>query len=571
MGEGAKARPLHLLKSKALAAFDISLLLAVWKTTEKEILYSVLLLSFMISILMLVFPLTLLQIYDRIIPNRSTSTLLWLFIAVLFAVTLGSLLKIVRTYVGAWADAKFEHKIGCKAFDTLLNCELTAYEEEGPGRHLKRITALQMLKQFYTGQALVAIVDIPFVVIFLLLITYIGGWLVIIPLLSIAASMWITYKNNTAFEGLLTGRQDHDDRRLNFILETISKIQTIKSNTMEAQMLRRFERLQKTSTFFDYKLTQRSAFLMSDSMAFSQLAVVLIVAFGGIMVFNGSFTVGALAACTLLSGQCMQPITAAISMWSRMETVKMAHNELEKILDLPVETSPDQIPLESIKGKIEFRNVGFQFSPSGPFLFKGLNFTLNPGEIMCIRGVQSCGKTTLFSLLMQLVKPTEGEILIDDRNLALFQPESIRKLIGYMPHVAQLFKGTIIENLTMFDTRYEERAKTLCKALDLSKIIESFTDGYDTKVATQTTDTLARGIQQQIMIVRALIHDPQIIIFDEADVTIDLEGDQKVRALLEQLKGHHTILIVSHRPSIMHLADKQYELVDGIMREINAQ
>jgi ATP-binding cassette subfamily C protein LapB len=169
---------------------------------------------------------------------------------------------------------------------------------------------------------------------------------------------------------------------------------------------------------------------------------------------------------------------------------------------------------------------------------------------------------------MGLVQPTEGEILIDDININEINPESLRKAIGYMPQTAVLFKGTILDNLVMFDYQYEEKAKALCKQFGLSKLIEYFPDGYDTKVATQTTDTLPRGMQQQIVIIRALARDPSILLFDEADVTIDLEGDQKIKEFMQSIKGIHTLIIASHRPSVIALADKKFIITQSEVRQL---
>ena len=566
MEDTVNKRTVAYWKQQLMSFFDISLFLSVWKDTDKDVIYSVLLTSLAISVLSLVFPLMLLQVYDRIIPHKSTSTLFWLFAGVSCAVLLSAGLKIVRVYVGAWADAKFEHRMGCRAFNAILNSQLSQYEKEGAGRHLKRMTSLQMLKQFYAGQALVSLVDIPFIVVCFLLIIYIGGWLVFVPILIVLVSVWLTFSNNVYFQSLLKERQSHDDRRLNFVLEIISKIQTIKSNTMEAQMLRRYERLQKTASVYDYKLTERSAYLMSDSIVFSQLAVILIVVFGSIMVFNGEFTVGALAACSLLAGQCMQPINALLHMWNRMQTIRIAHAELDKVLTLQPETQTLMPSIERPKGQIIFEDVSFRFYDDSPWILRHCNITIDPRQMICITGEQATGKSLIFSLMLRLANPTEGRILLDGTDIALIDPDSLRTVIGYMPQTAVLFKGTILENLVMFDMQLEARAKELCKAIGLSKIVEGFPDGYDTRVASQTSDTLPRGLQQQIVIVRALIRDPMIILFDEANITIDLEGDKRIRELLQKLKGNRTILIASYRPSILGLADKQYILEEGQLK-----
>ena len=227
-----KPKKKHGLIEKIINFTNFALPIKTWHST-REIVTSILLASFLINLLSLVFPLTLLQVYDRIIPNQSVSTLVWLVIAVFIAITLTALLRVLRSYVGAWADAKFEHIVGCKAFNTIMQCSLSEYEGEGTGKHLKRINALNTMRDFYAGQAMVSLVDVPFVVIFLLLIGYIAGWLVLVPIAMISLLLFATFMSSDKMRKLLLARQDHDNRRLNFIVETLSKIHTIKSNHAE--------------------------------------------------------------------------------------------------------------------------------------------------------------------------------------------------------------------------------------------------------------------------------------------------------------------------------------------------
>lgn len=544
---------------------NFALPLGAWKSS-REIILSILLSSLGVNIMALVFPLTLLQIYDRIIPNQAIDTLVWLFIAVLISLLIGALLKIARIYIGAWADAKFEHVIGCQALDKILNCNLSEYEKEGSGRHLKRISALSMLRSFYAGQALISLVDVPFAVIFLAMIAYIGNWLVLVPIIVIVGIFYAAFSNTTIFQVFLNQRRDHDDRRLNFIVETITKVHTIKSNTMEAQMLRRYERLQKYSSFYDYKMTQQSTNLLADSVSLSQLTIIMIVAFGSAMVFNGKMSMGALAACTLLAGRCLQPVSTLTGMWSRLQTIKVAHEELDKVLNMESDTSSDMQPVENLSGKIVFENVSFRYSRDEPLILNECNLTVMPNETISISGEGLSGKSSIIWLILKLLKPMSGRILFDDLDSAMIEPASLHQQIGYLPQKTVLFQGTILDNITLFEDEYETRAKQLAEQVGLSSFVEHLPDGYDTKIGTQASETLPRGILQRIVIARALIHNPKIILFDEANVTLDMEGDKKLKELLEKLSKDHTIIIITHRPSISKLAQKHYVLIEGKLR-----
>ncbi len=544
---------------------QFSLPVTAWKLS-REIIASILLVSFLINILALVFPLTLLQIYDRIIPNQSTHTLFWLVFSVFLSIIISAILQVTRSYVGSWADARFEHIIGCRAYENLMNCRINEYEKEGSGRHLKRISAISMLKNFYSGQLIVAVVDLPFVVIFLLLITYIGQWLVFIPIVIIAFLVYLVVKNSSNILKLFKTRQDNDDKRLNFIVETVSKIHTIKSNAMEAQMMRRYEHLQGKSTSFDYNANRLAADLSSDSMTFSQVSIVLVASFGGMMVFNGHLTVGALAACTLLVGRCLQPVNLLLNIWSRMQLVNVARDELNKVLEMQLESSQSLKKIKRPKGKIELQNISFRYQKDLPLLFDNFNMTIMPNETISISAENFSGKSTLMYFLMGMMRPSKGKILIDDQDIFSFQLESVRSHIAYMSGSTVLFKGTILENLTMFDKSLEKEAIKIVEEMGLSTFIEYLPDGFDTRLGYQSSEILSRGVMQRLAIARSLVKNPQIILFDEANIALDRKSDEKVIDYLKKNIGKYTIIIVSYRESLLSLASKRYIVKNGKLK-----
>lgn len=553
--------------SKLLALKELALPLKSWGET-RDIIACILLASLLVNMMSLVFPLTLLQIYDRIIPNQSVSTLTWLVVAVAISVIIIVVMRLLRGYVSAWADAKFEHIIGLEAFKKIMQCNLMEYEREGTGKHLKRLNALNTMRDFYAGQLLVSIVDVPFIFIFMILIAYIAGWLVLVPIFMVLVLFTSALLGTSKMSHLLTSRLDHDNRRLNFIVETLSKIHTIKSNTMEAQMLRRFERLQKSSSLQDYHVTRSGSNMMSESMTLSQLSLAIVVALGSIMVFHGNLTVGGLAACTLLVGRSLQPVSSVISLWSRMEAVKIAREEFDKVLTMRPESNPGLKKVETLRGEIEFKQVDFQHDADSPLIFNDLSIKISPNETISIQGDSATGKSTFFWLLMNLIKPTKGSILLDGQDIMTLDPYSLRQNIGLMPEDAIIFQGTIMENLTMFCSELEEKALEASKKVGLAGIIQHLADGYDTLVGQQAVANLARGVAQRIVIARALVRDPSIILFDEANVALDMDSDNKVRTLLQELQGTCTIILISHRPSYLSLAQRKYVLEEGRLRLI---
>lgn len=545
---------------------DYSLPLEAWNSTA-NVLTSIFMASFAINLLSLAFPLALLQVYDRVVPNDAMSTLTLLVVGVGVALLLESCFRIARSYVGAWADSKFEHITGCRAFSALVNSSLLDYEKEGSGIHLKRMNALGMLREYYAGQALISLADIPFVALILLIIGYIASWIVFIPLGIIFVYLLITFREADKLQGVLSERFGHDERRFNFIIETLTNIHTVKAITMEAQMQRRYERLQKVSAVHDYELSLKGSVSAVAGISVQQIMVILVVAAGSTMIIRGHLTIGGLAACTLLSGRCLQPINLIVGLWTRLQSIKLANDEVKTILAMKPEC-PDSLPaMPKVRGDIKFDNISFRYEENDSDLFTGLNLQIKAHETVAITGEGLKGKSTLAWLLMGIYKPTSGKVLIDNQDISLFKAESVRKQIAYLPQKAVIFQGTIMENLTMFRNKeLYDYAKKVCGILGIAEIIEHLPKGYDTNIGDQAIDTLSRGVMQRITIARALIQDPRIIIFDEANTAMDMKSDTVLREVLESIKGQRTMILITHRPSILKLADRVYKIDEHHLR-----
>lgn len=543
--------------------------LKAWNSTA-SVLMSILSASFIVNLLSLVFPLALLQVYDRIIPNNAMSTLTLLVVLVGIALVLEAFFRVARSYVGAWADAKFEHVTGCRAFKRMLQSSLLEYEKEGSGIHLKRMNALGMLREYYAGQALISVGDIPFILIILLVILYIGVWLVFIPIVIVLIYIFITLREARNLQSILENKFSHDERRFNFIIETLGNIHTVKAVTMEAQMQRRYERLEKLSAVYDYDLSMKSSVSSIAGISVSQIMVILIVACGSILVVQGQLTIGGLAACTLLSGRCLQPINQLIGVWTRLQTIKIAHADLKKILNMKRESRDNLPKMPKSKGGISVEDLSFRYGEKESWIFENLNFSIEPNEAIAITGEGLSGKSTLIWLLLGLFRPNKGKVLIDHQEIDQFNIDSVRKQIAYLPQKATLFKGTIMDNLTMFEeNKYRDYAIKICQIMGIDSVIERLPKGYDTMVADQAIDTLSKGVCQRIAIARALIKNPRIIVFDEANTAMDMQSDSILFKVLEQLKGQRTLILITHRPSILKLADRTFKLEQGQMRELN--
>ncbi len=521
--------------------------------------------SFTLNVLGLALPLALLQVYDRILPNEAESTLVLLMLGITGAVLLEGFLRLGRTYISGWAGAKFEHLAGVSAVERLLLTNLADFEREGSGVHLERLGSLNTLKDFYSGQAFLTLADIPFAVLFLGLIGYLAGALVFIPVTIFILFIVFAVFFGSRLKKAVGERMTADDRRYNFIIEVLSGIHTVKSMAMESQMLRRYERLQESCAVADGAVAMDSANAQSLGSIFSQLTTVAVVCGGALYVIEGHLTIGGLAACTMLAGRAMQPLQRGVGIYTRFQTILIARARLRELWKLKPESVAGMPRLGHVDGSLEMRDVAFRFNADDekPVL-ENINVKLRAGEAMGVAGDNGSGKTTLLWLMMGALRPSEGDVLVDGENLREFDPHSYRSQIAYLPQLGELFQGTIMENITMFrGEEYEEAATATAELLGLDEVVSQLPMGYETRVGDGASDALPRGIKQRIAIARALVDQPRIVLFDEANTAIDGAGDNILREMLEKLKGHATMVLVTHRPSMLKLCDQVFDLKGG--------
>ena len=522
--------------------------------------------SFTLNVLALVMPIVILQTYDRIVPNNSLETLLLLVVFVAGSLVLDALLRLGRTYVTGWAAARFEHRLGCSMASRLLSADLVAFERSAPGVHLDRMTAIDRLRDFYCGQSILVMVDLPFAILFLGLIAYLAGTLVLVPVAILVGFSLLAWKLGRRLRAAIENRSEVDDRRYNFIIELLTGIHTVKALGMEAQMVRRYERLQESSAGSGIEVNKLSGRAQSLGALFSNLTIVLTAGVGSIWVINGELTTGGLAASSLLAGRSLQPLLRAMGLWTQFQNVEVARGRVEEAMATPAEAPANLPVLPPVKGALKLEGVHFAYDADGPEIFSGVDLTVPAGAAIGIRGANGIGKSTLLRLMLRLYNPTEGRISVDGHDLAAFDPHSIREQVVYLPQQSVLFQGTIMDNLTGF--RGEEAiepALDIAVQLGLDSVIARLPDGYQSRVGESGADALPGGIRQRIAIAHAIARKPKVLLFDEANSYLDASGDAMLRALLETLKGQMTLVLVSHRPSLLQLAEELYEIRDGVL------
>jgi ATP-binding cassette, subfamily C, bacterial LapB len=508
-------------------------------------------------------PLATLQLYDRVIPGKGYASLQVLAGALVVALLLDTLLRLGQGRMISWSAARFEHETGCAAVRSFLTAKPASIEAVSPGVHVQRLNAVERLREFAVHQGLVALVDLPFAFVFLGLIWLIAPPLFVVTLLFLALAFGGAWWTGSRLRRAVHDRAEVDDRRISFLLETLGAAHTIKGAAIETSILRRYERLIEQAAGSGYNTAFISGVAQTLGSVSAQTLGFGIVALGAVLVLDHQLTVGGLAACSLLAGRALQPLLRAVGVFTQLYAVSEAADRLREVLDLPAGRPVAAKAREPDSALLQLNGVCFGYTPERQ-LISNVCLRIEPGVAISIMS-STPGKSTLLRLAAGLLDPDSGDITLGGIPLSELSPRTIARNIGYVPQQTTLFRGSLMDNLTMFerDRGSIERATALSAELGLDAHVMRLAQGYDTMVDDEGV-FLPRGVLQRLTIVRALVRSPRIVLFDDANTAFDHEADLQLRRLFHRLKQEgRALVLVSHRPSLLAMADHSYVLSNG--------
>jgi ATP-binding cassette, subfamily C, bacterial LapB len=522
---------------------------------------SLLLASTGINLLALALPIFILQIYDRVLPNAATTTLFVLIIGLAVVLVLDATLRALRAYVATWNGARFEHLARYRAVEQLLRAPLLQFERHTPGSYLERINAISSMRDFHASQVLLLAIDLPFALLFLGLIAYLGAWLALVPVALLVLFSCLAIAVGRSLRASTAARVEADKRRYDFIIEILRGMQTVKALALNAAMLRREESLQEDSAFAVRRVAYQGTLAQTLGGLFSQINLVMLVGFGALFVLDGRMTMGALAACTLLSGRALQPLQSAMGLWASFQGLRVARAGIADIMALPSEKT-GRIETPDIAGVVAVEDVAFRHGEQGPSVIDGVTLTVRPGETVAIDGDTGSGKSTLLLLMLGLLQPDRGRVEVDGTDIRKIDPDWLRGHIALLQRDGTVYAGTVLDNLTNFrEGECVNEALYLSYLLGLDDIVKRLPEGFDTRVGAG--EVLPAGLRQRIVIVRELTKQPKIILVDDADHALDADACRRLMDLLRQLGRRCAVVLVSAKPQVLQLAQRRYRLSRG--------
>ncbi|WP_375204443.1 type I secretion system permease/ATPase [Hyphococcus sp.] len=510
-----------------------------------------------VNLLGLVSSFFIMTVYDRVLPNQAVESLIALTIGVVLAHIFDFLLKSLRGYFIDIAGQRLDATVGASVFDNLMSMRLDA-RRGATGAIAGLVKEFENLRDFFSSATLVAIVDLPFIFLFIATIALIGGPIAFIPLIGVT----IAIASGVIIQPLIMKRTQQamaEGHHKNAVLiETLGGLETIKSVKADGLMRARWRsgvsrhaRISAIGRFLNQFAVNASGFAQQAS----QVGVVVV---GVFLVGANEITTGALIASVILTGRAMGPLGQVASLLSRVNGALASYKSLNQLMTAQSETDATRKYLSrpQLQGKIEFRDVSFAYPGETTKALDDVSFTVEPGERVAILGKNGSGKSTIVRQITGVYQPTEGSVLVDDTDIRQLRPSDLRANIGAVLQDVCLFSGSIRENIALgLESVSDEDILAAAKIAGVHDFVGATAGGYDQHLA-ERGEGLSGGQRQAIALARALAPKPSILLLDEPSSALDAQAEASLIARLERATKGRTLLVVTHRMSMVRLVDR---------------
>ena len=517
----------------------------------------VVLAAVLVNLFSLVTSLFSMTVYNRIVPNNATDSLIALSLGVAIILVFDFILRTLRGYFIDIAGQRIDRTVGAAIFERMLSMRLES-RRGSSGAFAGLLREFEALRDFFASATLAAVVDVPFIILFMIVIWAIGGWLVVVPLVLVPLVIVTGVLSQPLLARLATKGLAQGMSKQGVLVEAISGLETVKSSSAGPLLAARWAKAVDDHAASSLRQRLTAAISINVAQSVQQLCYIAVVIGGVYMIAERELTMGGLVACSILSGRCVAPLGQIAGLLTRLSHTRSAYAQLDRLMQGGGEArdGTDYLRRARLDGGIEFRRVTFRYPGSQARALDDVSFRIAPGEHVAIVGRVGSGKSTIARLILGLYEPSDGMVLVDDADVRQLHPDDLRHNIGSVLQDVFLLTGSVRENIALGEASIDDAA--VLRAAKLSgthDFIGQVANGYDLRLADRG-EGLSGGQRQSIAIARALAHERPILLFDEPTSAMDLQSENALIARLEgELKGK-TVVLVTHRRSMLKLVDR---------------
>jgi len=534
----------------------------IWQS--KGIYRDVLIASFFINLFVIATPLYIRSVMDRVIPNNAMETLWVLSIGVGIIFIFEFVLKTMRGRFIDIAGRKADLILSSLIFEKVMALRMEV-RPESVGAFSDKIKSFESVRNFMTSATLAVFIDVPFFLLFLFVIYLFSGIMVLIPIFAVMLIVAYGLLIRIPIRSIIAKNFKSSLHKNATLIEGLSSVETIKTMGAEGHEQRKWEESVGNMADHNLKIRALSQSVGNFSSMVSRFAIIAVMIVGISLVASHELSAGTLMLCFLLTRRAIGPMSKVAGLIATYQQVKTVLDSLNKIMELPVERSDNQkfIHRSNLEGKIEFKNVEFSYPKQQLKALQKINLTINPGDKIAFIGRIGSGKTTLEKMILGLYQPTSGQLRFDGVELSQIDPADLRRNIGYVAQDITLFHGTVRDNIC-----YKAPYVADNEILRVAQIagVTDFTNrhplGFDMPVK-ERGEGLSGGQRQSIVIARALLLKPPVLIMDEPSNSMDNNTEAELKANLVKEIGDRTLILITHRASLLSLVNRLVVLDNG--------
>lgn len=521
--------------------------------------------SLVANILALAGMLFSMQVYDRVVPAQSYSTLWVLFGGVMLAILFEFTMRMVRTHLSDVIGKRADLRISDRVFGHAMRLKNSA-RSKSTGSFISQIRELESIRELITSTTIGAVADLPFFLLFVLILWLIGGWLVLVVLLALPLLIIPGLLIQRPLARLSNEGMRESAVRNATLVEAVESFEDIKLLRAEQRFQNQWNHTNDVAATLSMKQRFLTGLLLTWTQEVQSIVYVVVLLVGSFMVMNGDMTTGALVGTTILASRTIAPLSQISGVLSRWQQAKVARKGLDELMKRPVDQPEHrkQVHKAALQGHYQFSNAVFWYDEEEKVADINIHhLTVRAGEKIAILGRNGAGKSTLLQMMAGLHLPQQGQVLLDNISIGQLDPADLRRDMGLLSQTARLFFGSIRENITMgmpeASDEEIERALTLSGAMPF---VQKQKNGLNYQIQEGGAG-LSGGQRQTLLLARLILTQPDIVLLDEPSASLD---EMTEAFLIDQLKAwteNKTLIIATHRTAMLQLVDRIIVLDQG--------
>ncbi|CAM4171453.1 type I secretion system permease/ATPase [Vibrio agarivorans] len=539
-----------------------------WSTLwqSKKIYRDVLIASIFINLFAIAAPMFTRIVYDKVVPNLAFETL-WVLASGVFVIFFFDLfLKLLRSYFIDVAGKKSDILISSKLFSKVLGIRMEA-KPASVGAFARHLQEFESIREFFTSATISSLIDLPFAILFLILIWLMAGDLVYVPLAGVIILMIYSLLIQGPLKRAIEEGSRLASQKYANLIESLAGLETLKLFGAQSQYQYRWEEAVAHMANWNIKSRRITDGIQNAAGFVQQACSVGMIIVGVYLIAQGDLTMGGLIAATMLSGRAIGPMVQLSLLSTRYNQAKSSMTIIEQVMDMPDEQEEGKryVHRPIVQGKVELDKVSFSYPEAQVASIRDVSLTIEPGEKVAIIGRIGSGKTTLERLIMGLYQPKEGSVRIDDTDIEQLHHIDIRRNIGCVPQDSQLFFGSIRDNITLGRPLSDDRdVMDAANRAGVTQFTQQDPAGLERQVG-EGGGLLSGGQRQAVAIARAFLGRPPVLLLDEPTSAMDNRSEMQIKHQLSQLKSHETLILITHKMSMLDVVDRVIVMEKGLV------